>query len=494
MATRMIIRYDEEKSESGQDAELRELSDSLAPNGLISEISAHVICTGWDHLDEELDMDDEKKWEKVHQRAQERARELGRQAATVRDVLSELDSSLFSCQGNVSGYFGEGLAEASDDKNDLWAFLTEILSRASQSPKDYGVLAGVIRVINHHDPLEADRLLEDAIERPELRPILFRLQEDVNLDAHGIERLNRLIEYEDVQVLAFHSIGWGSAWEVVPERYVAELLEHLNRREGGGRVAINALGMRFSGERKSGQTSSAELRLLALRIVEGVLSAVHDMHDPLLDHHLTTVLKISFLPDEHPEACTAIVENLADNIICSSRGMSELDDAAALIAKRMPRELLSKLKYDTDLRFYRLYRAFRSRHKKPLLGEVTLEDLLSWCVEDDAADRFVFAINVIEVFTGSGLITDQAILLLKNAPDQKAALSAVAQSARPSSWSDNLSDILKARKQGLERLREQKFPTSQASLEEHIQSLEREIASELERERQRDEENEQRFE
>lgn len=493
-ATRMIIRYDEAKSESGQDAEIRELSDSLAPNDLISGISAHVIGAGWDHLDEELDTDDEKKWEKARQRAQERARELGRNAATVRDVLSELDISLFSGQGNVSRFFGEGLAEASEDRNDLWAFLTETLSRASQSPRDYGVLAGVIQVINRHDSSEADRLLEEAIDRPELRPVLLRLQEDISLDAQGIERLHRLIDYEDVQVWAFHSIGWGSAWENVPERYVAELLEHLSRREGGGRVAIDALGMRFFGERKNGQTSSSALRLLALRIIEGVLSAAPDKHDPRLDHHLETVLKISFLPDEHPEACTAIVEKLADNIIGSSRGMSELDDAAALIAKRMPRELLSKLKYDTDLRGYRLYRAFRSRHNKPLLGEVAPEDLLSWCVEDDAADRFIFAINAIEVFTGSGEISDQAILLLQNAPDQEAALSAVAQCARPTSWSGNLSDILKARKQGLEALREQQSITSLATLEQHIQSLEKEIASELERERQRDEESEQRFE
>ena len=493
-ATRTIIRFDASKSEDGQDKELRELSDKLAPDGLISEISAHVINTGWDHLDEELDTDDERKWEKARQRAQQRARELGRQAASVREVLSELDVSLFSGQGNVLRFFGEGLAEVSADKTELWTFLTEILSRASQSRRDFGVLAGVIQVINRDDPAEADRLLEEAIGRPELRSILLRLQEEVSLEPHGIERLHRLIDCEDVQVWTFQSIGWGGAWEDVPEQYVAELLEHVSRREGGGRVAIDALGMRFFGERKNGQTSSAELRLLALRIVEGVLSEPADRHDAHLDHHLTTVLKISFLPDEHPEACFAIVRSLVDHVICSSRSMSDLDDAAALIAKRMPHELLTRLQYDADLSGYRLYRAFRTRHNKPLLGDVASSDLVSWCIETDTADRIVFAINAIEVFEGCGQLTTHVVELLKNAPDQEAALLAIAECARPRSWSDNLSDILKARKEGLKGLREEDFCTATQALEKHIQALGKQIASELEREKRRDEDSEQRFE
>jgi hypothetical protein len=493
-ATRMILRFDEKKSEGGNDEELRRLSEKLRPTGLISEISAHVINTGWDHLDDEFDTEDEEKWEKAHERARERARELGRQTATVREVISELDVSLFGGQGYVLRFFGEGLAEATEDKFQLWASLIDIWARRPQTQNDFGVLVGVIGIISRDNPADADRLLEEAMEQPELRPILFRLQEHACLDSHGIERLLRLIDCEDVDVWTFSSVGWGAGWDDVPEQNVAELLERLSRRKGGGKVAIDALGMRFHGDGRKGRSSSSELRRLSLRIVEGVLSDIDDKSAAHLDHHLTTVLKIAFLPEEHREECSAVVRALVDNVICSSRGTSDLDDAAALIAKRMPHELLTRLRYDSDLSGYRLNRAFKGRHNKPLLGDVAHTDLVAWCTESDAADRFLFAINAIEVFTASGDISNQAKALLQNTPDQKAALLAIAQSARPSSWSGNRSDILKARKQGIESLRTFEFLTARQALEEHIQRLEGDIASETESERNRDEDREQRFE
>lgn len=493
-AVRKIIRFDEKKSEGVEDKKLRELSEKLKPTGLLSEITAHVINTGWDHLDEELETDDEEKWEKARQRAQERARELGRQAATVREVLAELDAQLFSGQGNMSRFFGEGLAQASEDKSEVWEFLKGSLLRTSQSPRDYGVLAGVIYTITREDQDEANRMLEEAMEHSLLRPIVLRLQEEVDLGPIGIDRLSRLIDYDDVPIWAFSNIGWGAKWEDIPEQYVAQLLEHLSRRAGGGRVAIDALGMRFFGDRKKERSPSNELRRLTLKIVEGVLTEPEGVADNRLDHHITTVLKIAFLPEEFPEECVSIVRALVDNVICSSRGTADLDDAAALIAMRMPHELLTRLRYDADLSGYRLNRAFRSRHNKPLLSDVQSHDLVSWCAEADSADRYLFLFDAIEVFSGTGQLTDQALSLLQNAPNQETALASIVRGARPSSWSGNRSDILKARQLGLVGLREAEFLSVKSALEDHITQLEKDIVLELERERNRDEESEQRFE
>lgn len=493
-AARMIIRFDEPKSDDPIDQDLHDLADNLSPKGLVSEVSAHVIGTGWDHLDEDVDTDDAAKWEKARIRAQERAQELGKQVASVRDVLSELDTSIFSGHGNLLMFFGQGLAEATEDKIELWHVLTEAYSRAPKTQWNVGVLVGVIKVINDADPAAADRILEECLNRPELRPILLRLQEEVSLEPHGINRLRRLIDCEDVPVWQLSGIGWSEPWDEVSEQHVAELLEQLSRREDGARVAIDALGMRFFRQRKNDHVASPQIRKLALLIAEGAMRLPVDTHDPHLDHHLERVLKISFLPDEHPEECAAIVDALVDDVICARRRYSELDHSAALIAKRMPHALLSKLKYDADPAGYRMYLTFRSRHDKALLADVAPEDLTSWCKEDNSSDRIIFAIDAIEVFTSEGHLTQQALHLLEHAPDQARALLAIFRRARPTMWSGNKSDILKARKEGLFLLDEAAFFTEHASLAEHVQELETEIAAVLEQERSRDEAHEQRFE
>lgn len=407
---------------------------------------------------------------------------------------AELDTAIFSGHGNLLMFFGQGLAEASDDKIALWHFLIDAYARAPKTQWNIGVLVGAIKVIRDADPAEADRILEDCIERAELRPVLLRLQEEVSLEPHGIDRLRRLIDCEDVPVWQLSGLGWGEPWDDVPEQHVAELLEQISRRDDGARVAIDALDMRFSRQRKNDQVASPQIRKLALVISESALRHPVETHDPHLDHHLERVLKISFLPDENPVECAAIIEALVDNVICASRRFSELDHSASLIAKRMPHALLSKLKYDADPAGYRMYLTFRSRHDKALLADVAPEDLSSWCKEDDSPDRFIFTINAIEVFTGDGHLTQQALHLLEHAPDQARALLEIFRRARPTMWSGNKSDILKARKDGLGVLHVAAFFTEQASLAEHIQELETEIAAVLEQERSRDEDREQRFE
>jgi hypothetical protein len=497
-AMRLILRFDVGKSDDDpQSSELRALAAELEPGSLLAAIKAYVLSPSYDPWEDE-DSDDPKKWEKSQQRASERAFELGRRAAAGPEILFELGTALFSGQGTNAMEFGRGLGRATDDKVGLWWRLADLFA-ATQGSRNFGVLAGILVELNDRDPQEADRLLEAVLERTDLRGILVRLQSATSLDAGGLNRLHRLLDCEDANLWQFEPVGWGKEWKNVPEQAVAELLEHLAQRPGGARVGIDALGMRFFSLKKEGTEPTASLRKVSLEIVRRGLQDLDDQRDVHLDHHLTAILRLCFLPEEHPDECAAVVDALVENALCATGYSHDLDDAAALIASRMVGPLLSKLKYNSDLPVYRLKRIFRSGRNKPLLKDVAPVELAAWCAESDSAARFEFAAHAIEPFAlPSGaekvVLTAQALLLLQQAPDQAQVLSAYAKACSPSSWSGRRSEIVEPRRAALEGLREHPSLKARDQLEQLLVALSNEVERDRTYERQRDEESERTFE
>lgn len=497
-AMRQILRYDVGKADDDtQSDELRALAADLEPGNILAAIKAYVLSPSYEHWEDE-DPDDPEKWEKARQRASERAFELGCATAAAPDVLIELGTALFSGQDTNAMDFGRGLGRATDDNVALWWRLADVFA-ATEGSRNFGALAGILVEINDRDPQGADRLLEAVLQRPDLRGILVRLQSLASLDTNGLDRLHRLLEHEDANLWQFEPVGWGQEWNGVPEQGVAELLEHLAQRPGGARVGVDALGMRFYSLKKDGGEPTAALRDVSLEIVRQALQGVNDQRDVRLDHHLETVLRFCFLPEEHRDECAAVVDALVENVLCSPRSTQDLNDAAALIASRMVGPLLSKLMYNSDLPAYRLKRVFRSRRSKPLLKDVAPAELVAWCAESDSADRFDFAANAIDPFTApkgaeKEVLTDQALLLLERAPDQARVLSAYARACSPNSWSGNRSEIVEGRRAALASLRD--FPPLKLhdQLEELLRILSEQILKDREFEREREEQIERTFE
>jgi len=253
--------------------------------------------------------------------------------------------------------------------------------------------------------------------------------------------------------------------------------------------------MRFFSLKKEGTEPTASLRKVSLEIVRRALRDLDDERDVHLDHHLTAVLRLCFLPEEHPDECAAVVDGLVENALCAPGYSHDLDDAAALIASRMVGPLLSKLMYNSDLPAYRLKRVFRSGRSKPLLKDVAPVELVAWCAESDSAARSEFAAHAIEPFAIPNgaekvVLTAQALLLLEQAPDQAQVLFAYAKACSPSSWSGRRSEIVESRRTALEGLREHPSLNARDQLEQLLGALSNEIERDRAFERQRDEESE----
>lgn len=496
-ATRRMMKFRISKADQKEVAAVRELASILEPKGLLAEISALVVGSG---AFEDIDEDDPDKYRKAAERAAERAQELGQKAGHEPDVLSELGSALFTGFGGHADAFGRGLAQVTNDKTALWHRLSETFLATSGS-RNFSALVGVLQELEKEDPGRAAALLETVLTHPELKKILVRLQSAVGIDKLGLDRLHRLLDQDDPHLWQFDAVGWGSEWEPVAEKDVAELLQHLASHKGGAQIAISALGMRIHGAKKQGPKLSAPLRQTSLEIVRKALSEIETINGNMFAYHLAELLSVVFLPEEEPEGCKKVVSALVDSLVRGESRPSELDDSAIIIAKRMPNTFLSELMYSDALPAYRVNRYFRSKYEKPPLRDIAAPDLVEWCRQEDVEARFLFVANEIFPFSSFGeesddpRLTDQAVALLDSAPSREAVLSIFAKACKPNSWSGRRSDIIHKRRNALATaLSERSDLVSPDLVNQVLAHLDKVIAADRASERRDDEAGEQTFE
>ena len=241
-AIRVTIRFDREKMGEESRNALLALDRLTSPKDLLSRM--RVLVRGnhlvWDIFGGE----DSSGWDPDADRM---AQKLGQELAQKVDLLHEAARLVTGPDAVSSTYdVGKGLASYARDMENVWWILVGGFISWRERERNPFALKGYLEGVFERDVRLSNKLLNEAVEKPELRKHVPFLQSRFPLDDQGCGRLLVLMKQADVGAMSFLYVLNGQPGErsfdgSYPDYYAVKILEGLLGKEGGASVAIQAL-------------------------------------------------------------------------------------------------------------------------------------------------------------------------------------------------------------------------------------------------------------
>ena len=238
----MTIRFDREKMGEESRNALLALDRLTSPKDLLSRM--RVLVRGnhlvWDIFGGE----DSSGWDPDADRM---AQKLGQELAQKVDLLHEAARLVTGPDAVSSTYdVGKGLASYARDMENVWWILVGGFISWRERERNPFALKGYLEGVFERDVRLSNKLLNEAVEKPELRKHVPFLQSRFPLDDQGCGRLLVLMKQADVGAMSFVYVLNGQPGErsfdgSYPDYYAVKILEGLLGKEGGASVAIQAL-------------------------------------------------------------------------------------------------------------------------------------------------------------------------------------------------------------------------------------------------------------
>ena len=509
-AVRLIKRYDYRKANretilDGTEM-LDELDAALNPRRLSDEVRAYVLSAQdqvW-ALDEELDLNDNQKWQKARDRAATRAYDLGTVVAGEPHVINALSWELFTALGYEHLVeFGRGMASARSDLRTLWNRLVECLEIAGDEARHCGVLEGVLRVIHKHDEPLAQEILDEAVQNGALRKFIVGLQMSVPLGSTGLERLHRALDFDNTPLWQFGFLAWHRPLDTLSETDVRDLMQRILDKPSGAEIVLQGLAMRLHALKDDNLTLNSDLKELGLRASAVLLSQdVDSFRSDVTSHYLSEVLAPCLDETEFPEKTARVIDACLERLRASYGYVYGLEDAITVLAGKATSRFLDGIFFDPTLEDNHRQEVFREQHdEKNLLSGVSAEALLDWCWQGDFDFQERLSMLSAAIFPfekepdGDGVVlSEQACAIIEAARNPCAILRNLSSSVQPSGWSGSLADIIAKRGQAFEVLLKHERPDIRAAAETQIAEIKKQEEQSRRYERESDRQREQRFE
>ena len=479
-----------------EDEVFRRLEQAMEPKGLADEIRM-VVIGGEEHLagsicDEALASDD--LFEQVREQGSNQAMELGKVAAKRLEEWEAVVGDLFG-KSSITGYerliqFGKGLAAECDDLHAFWQKFLEYLERSGEEmPVQCGVVAGLLAGISERDRLSSESILDGVLESPLLRRFLVELQVSMPLEGRGFERLQELLDYEDVPMGQFGSLAWHNLLKTYDEALVRSLMEKVLEKPGGGGIVLWGFHLSFHEEDAA---PNVEFRRLGLRSVEVLLGENSSFGDDVRSYYMAQVLDVCLieaggLSDEIDRIISAFAECVQRD--GNAGGLWRL---AAVLAKKETIRFLDEMLDGDVLGDMQRWRLFKDQVEGDgcynILSGVSAERLLSWCGDDAEESQFqrrlLLLSEAVLPFEKKGsddkqvVLSEQARVLVEKCVDLDLVIRNLSSRIQPSAWSGDLSRILVERGKVFEELLEHERADVREAAKERIKKIEEWVSKE----------------
>ena len=507
-AVRLIKRYDYRNANSEtilDGAEmLDELDAALYPRHLSDKVRTYVLSGQhqvW-ALDEELDLNDNQKWQKARNRAATRAYDLGTVVAGESHVINELSWELFTALGYEHLVeFGRGIASACSDLRALWDRLVECLEIAGDEARHCGVLEGILGVIQDRDESLAQEILDEAVPNGALRKFIVGLQMSVPLGSTGLERLHGALDFDNTPLWQFGCLAWHRPLDTLSETDVWDLMQRILDKPSGAEIVLQGLAMRLHALKDDNLTLNSDLKRLGLRASAVLLSQnVDSFRSDVTSHYLSEILAFCLDEAEFSQETARVIDAYLERLRASYGYVYGLGDAVTVLAEKATSRFLDGVFFDPTIEDDHRQEIFREQHdEKNLLSGVSAEALLDWCRQGDVQERLSMLSAAIYPFgkepDGDGVVlSEQACAIIEAARNPRAILRNLSSSVQPSGWSGSLADIIAKRGQAFEVLLKHERPDIRAAAETQIAEIKRREEQERRYERESDRQHEQRFE
>ena len=507
-AVRLIKRYDYRQADretilDGTEM-LDELGAALNPRRLSDEVRIYVLSVRdqvW-ALDEELDLNDNQKWQKARDRAAERAHVLGTIAADEPHVIDELSWELFTALGYEHLVeFGKGMASACSNLRALWDRLMGCLEIAGDGARQCGVLEGILGVIQDRDESLAQEILDEAVQNGALRKFIVGLQMSVPLGSTGLERLHGALDFDNTPLWQFGFLAWHRPPDTLSETDVRDLMQRILDKPSGAEIVLQGLALRLHAPKDDNLTLNSDLKRLGLRTSATLMSQDADSYqNDLTSHYLSEVLASCLEEVEFPEETARVIDAYLEQLRASYGYVYGLEEAVTVLAEKATSRFLDAVFFDPTLDDDHRQGVFREQHdEKNLLSGVATEALLSWCQQGDFQERLSMLSGAVYPFEkepdGDGVVlSEQACAIIEAARDPYAILRNLCSSVQPSGWSGSLADIIAKRGQAFEVLLKHERSDVREAAAAQIAEIKRREEEVRLYERESDRPREQRFE
>lgn len=452
IAVRSTMRYDSEVMGKEALTRLQRLEESIRPVDLLQRARTFAI-SGEHHtfdLEENLETpkDPTSGWRKV----EETTRRIGAQVAQDTDILDALLPELLTAQNRRIVIFGNGLGDGCDDKRKLWEILRRHCDRIPRDKLRLGVMFGFLSTCAKTDNDFFNETL-DAILNDALLGVDFPAFQTVSsIDNKGVNRLHSALDNGIAHINTFFNLAWGGSHESIGDDDLAELVSKIASKDGGLKVAVEILKMRFHWDEKDKRHISTHLSFVSGQVLSAwLLSTDRQKGRGNLDYDLTVISKVIIGGDDASKAAdeisTAIVQAIVENTIYPS----DVPGLLGVIAARQPIIFLNSFFNPEALKHYQLKRVFCDdfRRSDNPISLIPDDIIISWC-DADPQTRYLLIAGTIEPFCKLEETKELAwrpfvFKLLDKAPNIKPVLDRIIKAMRPMSWSGSLADKLQKR-------------------------------------------------
>lgn len=443
-----IVRYDGKQMDQKALSRLKQLLQRLKPVNLLEQARTYALTDERLNFNLGDDFDEEERasneWEWVYETTRQIGAAVAQDVAVFREILPELVSSYY----DRLGVFGAGLADGCEDRKGMWQALYKQIEKTPPEKRQIAVMLGFLSSCATHDSNLHHSILDSLLEDKLLGQWFPYFQVTSEIDKKGVERLHKALDEGISYIHGFEQLAWGRRHETISDDDLAALLQKLISKEGGVRVVIEILRMRF--HREKGETKSYSQNLIAVSR-EVLLQYAYEEeqnrnHRP--DYQLAQVANISLRGEEGVQSAIELCQYLAERF-----------QEYRIYSFHYPR-LISQL---AEVQPYIFLDAFIGQDKYMFKGtrfndlervdspvnQIPENIVIDWC-EQNPETRYPLIVSSMQMYSkpkdSEGLSWHPILhTIFKKTPNLQAVLSQLENEIYPMSWSGSRADAMAKR-------------------------------------------------
>jgi pimeloyl-ACP methyl ester carboxylesterase len=497
-----ILKWDCKSSDETEIMRLKSIAEQLSPKSLLDDIYMYVLADKWTFHDLEEFDDEGILIEHGYKKGQQYSKELGLKfTSTDNELVKSMLTKLLSYKGTSSNLFefGEGAAQGAQDNNELLAMTISALEQLPEKERNLDFLCGQINYHSKHSIELTNTFLDSLITHPTLKQHFAWVQLSCALDSKSIARIVRALKEKTSPIWVYRNLASGRRHEPIPDDQLCEILDLIWQQDGGQEVAIEILSMRFHGLQQNQDYTVSDL----LKKKSASLLALCDYskardNSGIKDYSLTQIANVCFLNNANESYAVSVFTKIKENILGHFIARIELPDFLSTMIEMHPILALEifigeGVEVDPDLR--NAIKGSFDRKTSPF-SKVDAMKTFEWC-DSNREERYPKLASIITTYQTIERViewTPLAIELLKRSPEPIKVLDEYSSGLHPTSWMGSRAQILESRLPLFEQL--MNFSSEEIvtwATDQKIQ-WKKFIASEYEREVERDIDRDERFE
>ncbi len=445
-----IIRYDGKRIDQEALSRLKQVSQRLKPINLLEQARVYALTDEFLNFDLEDDFDEDENASEQWKRVQDITRQIGSAVAQDVHVFKELLPELVTNHHYRLFVFGQGLADGCEDREGVWQALYKQIEITLPEKRQITVLLGFLSICATLDP-DLYHLILNSLVNDELLGRWFpHFQTTSKLDKQGIERLHKSLDEGKVDIDSFKRLAgaWGYRHESLDDDDLATLIQKLILKDGGIRVAVYILSIRFHEEKGESTSHSRKLIMLSREVLLQFDYEEKHIRNDHPDYWLPQIANVSLRGKESAQAsielCRHLVKGFQEHRIYSF----EYPRLLGHLAQIQPYIFLDAFIGRDEYIFRRRTFGDLERVDSPV-NQIPENILIDWC-EQDPGTRYPLIVSSMQTYSklkDSEELLWQPILyiIFEKAPDLQEVLSQLESEIYPSSGSGSLAEAMAKR-------------------------------------------------